>query len=149
MKFKSFEWENCEYYSLNIPYLKKEIEIRTKEGIEYSKILSSGVSNGKPIDPKAIPLLKKDMKMLKQYIEYSKNQLDDMLWDVSHAISEKKGSCGQHNRQTFKDGCGHDKFVVIKCKANYYHWGKEICLNCGRLQKWIPFREGKENYGGV
>tara|TARA_R100000005_G_C4807996_1_gene95965 strand:- start:31 stop:483 length:453 start_codon:yes stop_codon:yes gene_type:complete len=145
MKFKSFEWENCEHYSLNIPYFKKEIEIRTKEGIEYSKVLSSGVSNGKPIDPKAIPLLKKDMEMLKKYIESTKQQLDDMLWDVSHVICEKDGFCGQYNNT--HNSCGHDKFVVVKCREGYYHWGKEICLNCGNMQRWVPFKEGRETYG--
>ena len=146
MKFKSFE---CEHYSMNVSSLKKEIKRSTEEGIEYSKILSSGVCNEKPINPNAIPRLKKDIELLKKYIESCKRQLDDMLWDMTHAICVKEGSCGQYNRQTFKDGCRHNKFIVIRCRENYYHWGKEICPNCGRLQKWIPFREGKENYGGV
>ena len=142
MKFKPFE---CQYYSMNIDSYKKEIEIRTKEGIEYSKILSSGVFDGKPIDPKAIPLLKKDMKMLKKYIESAKEQLDDMIWDVSHVICEKDGFCGQYNRSY--NSCGHDKFIVVKCRDVYPHWGKEICPNCGNFQRWIPFKEGKEIYG--
>ncbi len=144
MKFKSFE---CEYYSMNIDRYKKEFKIHTKTGIEYSKILNSGVFDGKPINPNAIPLLKKDMELLKKHIESIKRNLDGMLWDVTHAICEKDGFCGQYNDT--HNSCGHNKFVVVKCSEEYYHWGKEICLNCGNMQRWIPFREGKETYGGV
>ena len=139
MKFKPFE---CQHYFENIDFYKKEIEIRRKEGIYYSKILSSGVYNGQPIKPKTISRLKSDIKMLKKYIETSKIQLDDILWDLTHGICEKDGFCGQHNKS--HNSCGHDKFIVVKCREGYHHWGKEICPNCGNFQRWIPFKEGRK-----
>ena len=139
MKFKTFE---CEQYSEHINYCKEQIERFTKEGILYSKILNDGVFNGKPINPQAIPLLKNDVKHAKTCIESFEKELDNMLWDINHAIFEENISCGRWNK-TIKS-CGHNKLVIIKCKEKSPHWGKEICPNCGKFQRWVSYEDGEK-----
>ncbi len=90
---------------------------------------------------------------LLKIIEKDGKVRDDECMGFSHKVGEVKGICGQYTKihvaARNKQGCGHDTLVVIRCRDGWYHWGQEVCPKCGLHQRWISFKEGKKNYGGV
>ena len=59
-------------------------------------------------------------------IEKNGKVKDDQYMGFSHKVGEVKGICGQHTKihatAQNKQGCGHNTFVVIRCRDGWYHW---------------------------
>ena len=130
-----------EIYSWHISEMEKNIEYCKKMGIEYSKILSSGKYNGKPLKKERKSFYKQYLIEFKRSIQQGKKIIDDLYWDLAHIICEKDVKCGQYNPVV--PSCGHDTIVVIKSRQGYHHWGKEVCPKCGVHQKWVSYQEGE------